>query len=78
MRTLVYQHYAQNPWRFQYSKEWRIGGGWNRGGPVFYAVDRKEDDTVPIYQYHATKPWRFQYSANPDMWLFSGKTGGSP
>ncbi len=71
----IHEYHATDPWRYQYSTNPNIGGGWIKDGVAFYAFSSEVQDTVPIYQYHATGPWRYQYSINPNIgggWIKDG------
>ncbi|MFK0729816.1 MAG: hypothetical protein ACFKPT_24495 [Gloeotrichia echinulata GP01] len=67
MAIEIYQYYLENPWRYQYSSNPNIGGGWIKDGVAFYAFAEQREGTVPVYQYHADNPLRFQYHLNPNI-----------
>jgi hypothetical protein len=71
----VYEYYATQPWRYQYSTSPDIQDGWTRTGIAFFGFGDKQPGVVPVYQYHAEDPWRYQYSRRNDMqdgWINDG------
>jgi hypothetical protein len=57
----IYQYHAEDPWRYQYSKDPDIKEGWTKGEVAFYAYTFEHSDALPIHQYSARNPWRYQY-----------------
>lgn len=60
----VYEYYATQPWRYQYSTSPDVKDGWKRSGIGFFAFGASHPGVVPVYQCRAESSWRYFYSTD--------------
>ena len=64
--TPVYQFYADNPWRWNYSSDPDQGTSqrWTRDGIEFFAFGQNQLGVVPVYLSYTDTDWRPHFSLN--------------
>jgi hypothetical protein len=66
--TPIYEYYADDLWRYQYSTNDNIGNNWKKTGIAFYVQNESISNiTTPIYGHYADDPWRFNYSRSSEV-----------